>query len=177
MRVNIIQVPYDSGRRGERQGSGPARFFEAGLVDALKSDVHDLSTHGVDTPSDYPTEISTAFELNRALSRRVRAAVKENRFPLVLSGNCNACIGTLGGLASPKPGVIWFDAHGEFNTPETTLSGFLDGMPLAMATCRCWQALLKTVPGFEPVPDECIVLVGGVDLGDRPAHLDLLEQR
>ena len=60
--------------------------------------------------------------------------------------------------------MIWFDAHGEFNTPETTLSGFLDGMPLAMATGRCWKSLLKTIPGFEPVPDERIMLVGAVDL-------------
>ena len=44
------------------------------------------------------------------------------------------------------------------------MSGFLDGMPLAMATGRCWQSLLKTIPGFEPVPDERIVLVGAVDL-------------
>ena len=127
-------------------------------------DGHYLSTHCLDAVSDYTTEITTSFELNRALSNHVCVAVQENRFPLVLAGNCNACLGTLGGINSTTPGVVWFDAHGEFNTPETTLSGFLDGMPLAMAPGRCWQSLLQTIPGFEPVPDERIVLVGAVDL-------------
>jgi arginase len=163
MHVNIIQVPYDSGHREERQGRGPARFIEAGIVDALKSDGHYLSTHCLDAESNYTTEITTAFELNRALSSQVSVAVQEGRFPLVLSGNCNACLGTTAGIGKDN-GVIWFDAHGEFNTPETTLSGFLDGMPLAMATGRCWQALLKTIPNFEPVPDERVVLVGAIDL-------------
>ena len=90
--------------------------------------------------------------------------MESNCFPLVLAGNCNACLGTIGGIGSKNTGVIWFDAHGEFNTPETTLSGFLDGMPLAMATGRCWQALLKTIPGFTPVSDGRIVLVGAIDL-------------
>jgi len=61
-------------------------------------------------------------------------------------------------------GVVWFDAHGEFNTPETTQSGFLDGMPLAMATGRCWKAILKTIPGFVPVKESNVILVGARDL-------------
>ena len=59
---------------------------------------------------------------------------------------------------------MWFDAHGEFNTPETTLSGFLDGMPLAMATGRCWKAVLTTVPNFLPVQEANVVLIGARDL-------------
>ena len=67
--------------------------------------------------------------------------------------------------------MVWLDAHGEFNTPDTTLSGLLDGMPLALATGRCWKALLGTIPGFQPVPDEHILLIGARDLdqGERQA--------
>ena len=92
------------------------------------------------------SEIGTAFELNRLLSKEVKAAVGDGMFPMVLSGNCNSCLGTIAGINSGQLGVVWFDAHGEFNTPETTQSGFLDGMPLAMATGRCWKTILKTIP-------------------------------
>lgn len=164
MQINVLQVPYDSGHWEERQGNGPKRFIEKGLVRVLEADGHQVEVDRIDADTPYTTEITTAFELNRALSIKVKAAVGKGWFPLVLAGNCNACLGTLGGIGSTTPGVIWFDAHGEFNTPETTLSGFLDGMPLAMATGRCWQALLKTIPGFEPVPDERVVLAGAMDL-------------
>jgi arginase len=56
------------------------------------------------------------------------------------------------------------DAHGDFNTPQTTMSGFLDGMTLATATGRCWVELARTVEGFEPVPENTVVLLGARDL-------------
>jgi arginase len=164
MKIRVLQVPYDSGRREERQGNGPKRFIEKGLARVLEDDGHQVEVDRIDADTPYKTEITTAFELNRALSIKAKAAVAQGCFPLVLAGNCNACLGTLGGIGSTRQGVVWFDAHGEFNTPETTLSGFLDGMPLAMATGRCWRSLLKTIPGFEPVPDARIVLVGAIDL-------------
>ena len=54
--------------------------------------------------------------------------------------------------------MVWFDAHGEFNTPETTTTGFIDGMGLAIAVGRCWKAMAKSVPGFAPVPEENVVM-------------------
>ena len=66
-------------------------------------------------------------------------ATASGRFPLVLSDNCNATVRVITGLtgASPKEeeevGLIWFDGHADFNTPETTTSGFLDSMGLATA--------------------------------------------
>ena len=90
-------------------------------------------------------------------------------FPLLLAGNCNSAVGVAAGLASGGDGagpvgVVWLDAHGDFNTPETTTGGFLDGMALAMLTGRCWRALAATVPGFRPVPETHALLVGGRDL-------------
>jgi arginase len=102
--------------------------------------------------------------VNRLLAESVRLAVYNNRFPLVLAGNCNSCAGTIAGIDSKRLGIIWFDAHGDFNTPETTVTGFLDGMGLAMAAGRCWRSLLRTIPGFNPVPESCIVHVGSRDL-------------
>jgi arginase len=60
--------------------------------------------------------------------------------------------------------VLWFDAHGDFNTPETTTGGFLDGMALSVLTGSCWTALAASIPGFVPVPEDRVVLVGAGDL-------------
>jgi arginase len=67
-------------------------------------------------------------------------------------------------------GVIWLDAHADFNTPETTPSGFLDGMALAALTGRCWGPLTASITGFHPVSDAHVVLVGA-------RHIDPLEEQ
>ena len=57
-------------------------------------------------------------------------------------------------------GLIWFDGHADFNTPETTTSGFLDGMGLAIAVGHCWTQMVRTVPAFRAVREENVVLIG-----------------
>lgn len=164
MKIQIIMVPYDSGYKNLRQGCGPAHFIDHGLDQLLESDGHEIKITSIDAESKFTTEIGTAFELNRLLSNEVKTAVANGLFPVVLSGNCNSCLGTIAGIDTDNLGIVWFDAHGEFNTPETTLSGFLDGMPLAMATGRCWKALAKTIPGFLPVKESNVLLIGARDL-------------
>ncbi len=61
-------------------------------------------------------------------------------------------------------GIIWFDAYGDFTTPETSTRGFLDGMGLAVLAGTCWQPLASTVPGFRPVPAGRILHIGARDL-------------
>ena len=65
--------------------------------------------------------------------------------------------------------VLWFDAHGDFNTPETTTSGFLDGMALAAVTGRCWTGLTRAIPGFTPVPESNVTAIGVRDLDEGEA--------
>ena len=164
MNIQIILVPYDSGHKGVRSGRGPNHFIEHEIDQLLCECGHDVNIYQIDHNVSLPTEIGTGFELNRLLAECVRLAIRNNRFPLVLAGNCNSCVGTIAGVDSSRLGIVWFDAHGDFNTPETTVTGFLDGMGLAMATGRCWQALLKTVPGFVPVSENHVVHVGSRDL-------------
>jgi len=71
-------------------------------------------------------------------------------------------------------GIVWLDAHGDFNTPETTVTGFLDGMGLAMATGRCWQSLVRAIPGFSPIPEANVLHIGARDLD--PGEEMLLQQ-
>ena len=143
MKAQIIQVPYDSGHRSIRMGSGPEHFVQRGVEDALRHEGHDVYIHCVEAQSQFRAEIKTTFELYRSLAERVRLAYNNGFFPLVLSGNCNASLGTVTGIASnDKLGIIWFDGHGDLNTPETTESGFLDGMALATAAGLCMKSQL-----------------------------------
>ena len=167
MNIRIIKVPYDCGYKDIRQGLAPDYFIKNQLVQMLEEGGHLVNVSRIDAESKFTMEVGTAFELNRLLSREVRSAVSGGAFPLVLAGNCNSCLGNIAGINPAQLGVVWFDAHGEFNTPETTQSGFLDGMPLAAATGRCWKAVAKTIPGFEPVKEANVILVGARDLDDE----------
>jgi arginase len=101
------------------------------------------------------------MELNRRLARRVRQAAEDGTFPLVLAGDCNSCLGAAAGIGAAGLGVVWFDAHADFDDPEENTSGSFDVMGLAMLTGRGWRALRQTLPGLMPVP-ECNVILAAV---------------
>jgi arginase len=93
--------------------------------------------------------------------------------PPLLSGNCSGTVGMLAALHGPsrssagrRVGLVWLDAHADFNTPEIDPWGFLDGQSLAMTVGRCWQALTATVPAFTPLPERRVLLVGAHSLDD-----------
>lgn len=66
--------------------------------------------------------------------------------------------------------VFWFDGNADFNTPETTRSGFLDGMGLAMLNGRCWKNMLSGIPGFSAIPDDRLLLLGARDFDPDEAE-------
>ncbi|MBN2117012.1 MAG: arginase family protein [Anaerolineales bacterium] len=171
MNIQIIQVPYDSGHKGVRTGRGPGHFLQHGIDQVLRDCGHQVGSCRIESKAPLTTEIGTAFELNRLLARQVRSAIASRMFPIVLAGNCNSCLGTLAGIGQDPLGIVWFDAHGDFNTPETTLSGFFDGMGLAMAAGRCWRPLLGTIPGFSPVPEANVLHLGARDLDPEEERL------
>ena len=166
MKVQIIQVPYDSGHRSLRMGRGPEYLIEKGLVQALQGEGHEVSVETVESPTEFRAEVQTQFALYASVARHVAASQRNGKFPLVLSGNCGASVGVIAGSKNKSLGVIWFDAHGEFNTPETTTTGFLDGMGLAIATGYCWKRLAPSIPGFAPISGSNIALVGGRDFDE-----------
>jgi arginase len=155
-------------------GAGPERLLHAGLAEEIRAMGHQVHIEQIEPGDDGPpAEIRTAFELNRVLAGRVRSVVENGGFPVVLAGNCNTALGTLAGLGNQECGVLWFDSHGDFNTPETTTGGFLDGMALATVTGHCWRQLAAaSVPGFQPVPERNVVLLGTRDLD--PLERELL---
>ncbi|HKG90733.1 MAG TPA: arginase family protein [Gemmatimonadaceae bacterium] len=172
MKTRLIVVPYDSAHEETRMGRGPGALLQGGLVDGLRAAGHEVAVWRVEAPGEFRTEVGSAFALARLIAAQVRAASEAGELPLVLAGNCNSCLGTLAGLgASPPTGVLWLDAHGDFNTPDTTASGFFDGMALATATGRCWPAMTATIDGWSPVPDAHVVHAGARDLDDAEREL------
>jgi arginase len=163
--LQILAVPYDSGHRGIRMGAGPEALLRAGLEQSLKERGHTVHVKIAELPADsWQAEIQTAFDLMRLLAAGVREARAAGRLPIILAGNCNTAVGTIAGLGADSTGIAWFDAHGDFNTPDTTRSGFLDGTAVATITGRAWRQLALTVPGFQPLPDNRICLIGTRDL-------------
>lgn len=156
MEIQVILVPYDSGLKNFRMGNGPAYIANFGL---RKRGLGGIRTKEVSIDTSLPLEVGTTLQVARALASTVEDTIKRGRFPVVLAGGCMSSIGTLAGLGGP-PALIWLDAHGDFNTPDTTVSGFFDGMALATATGRCWRRLTASVPGFRPVPESHAILVG-----------------
>jgi arginase len=123
------------------------------------------ATERIAAPDPRDPEIVRVVEADRRLARCVRSAAGGGAFPLVLAGNCNSCLGTVAGLdpASAAIGVVWFDAHPDFDTPDRSL-GFFDGMGLAVLTGNGWELLRSTIPGFAPVAERDVVLIGVRDV-------------
>jgi len=168
--VHLLVVPYDSGHRGERMGAGPERLIQSGLERELTADDHRVTTTIIDLDEgSWTAEIATAFEL----MRRVAAAINDAKtsLPVVLAGNCITTIGALATYPPSRTGIVWFDAHADFNTPDTTTSGFLDGTALSAVTGGSWRQLALSVPGFRPMPEENVCVVGSRDLDPMEKRL------
>jgi arginase len=118
-------------------------------------------------------DLDAVVDVNRLIARAVREAVDQETLPVVLAGNCNSCIGTLAGLGGDRTGVVWLDAHGDFHTPESSLSGLLEGMALAAAVGLCHDDLRIRTGLHDPVAGRDVVMFGVRDLdpgeGDRLA--------
>lgn len=110
--------------------------------------------------------------LHRQISTFVSESVRRGNRPVSVAGDCCSAIAVLAGLqqAGVDPVVIWLDAHGDFNTAETTVTGFLGGMPLAMMTGRGDQSLMRGA-SCRHVSDEDVLLTDARDLDPAEAGL------
>ncbi len=155
MSARVLLVPYDSGRFNERMGRGPRHLLESAIRPLLDRLGHRFSVEEITLNEPFTAEIRAAFRLCAIVSERVRACLAEGSFPIVLSGNCITAVGTISGC--DEANVLWFDAHGEATTPDTTTSGFLDGMGISVLTGQCWKTLASSIPGFEPMPGDAFL--------------------
>jgi Arginase/agmatinase/formimionoglutamate hydrolase, arginase family len=165
--IRLLVVPYEVGAIRMGVGRGPERLLEAGAEEALGSHGSRVSLDVLELEEDRrdrsgASEARAGFDLIRLVADRVRKAVEDGAFPVLLSGSCFAGVGVVTGMDERFPGVVWFDAHGDFNTPESTVDGYFDGMPLAILTGDAWPTMVNGV-GARMVPETAVVLAGARD--------------
>jgi arginase len=103
--------------------------------------------------------------LQSAVAGTVAREVASGACPIVMSGDCNTSAGIMAGLqrAGADPAIVWFDAHGDVQTLETTTSGYLGGLALRLLTAYRPELITARL-GLRPVPEDRIVLAGARDL-------------
>lgn len=184
MIVHLLGVPMDlgSGRRGVDMGPSAIRI--AGIADRLTElgnkvvDEGDIVIKNMeelkvgDERARYLTEIARAAAI---LARKIERIMGLGHFPLVLGGDHSIAVGTVSGIAahaqrqSQRVGLLWIDAHGDINTPDTSPSGNIHGMPLA-ALLGFGAAELTGVAGPTPKVDPANVALVGIrslDAGEK----------
>lgn len=170
--LRLLTLPYHLGRERVGMGKGPDRFVDARVLERARTRVLEAELEETRRPDEFSHEIAATFSALRAHAKRVRMTLDEGGFPLTLGGNCSTTVATVAALGDQdRLGVVWFDAHGDGNTPETTVSGFLDGMSLAILAGWCWQGLAHTVPGFRPVPEPHLMLTAVRDIDSDEQRL------
>ena len=118
----------------------------------------ELDAEWVDIAPDFDRADDPVVAVNRALAKAIQS--HEDKIPVVFANDCTSCLGMVKGLEAKTPLILWYDSHGDFNTPETTPSGFLGGMPLAALVGRGNQHLMR---GLELAPiAEADVIVSDV---------------
>src|SRR5947209_6059938 len=170
MKIEILTSPCSKGTL-VGNGGGPAAVLHAGLLAALQADGHDVAGPRAATlrsGASAGDEMAVIEEAGASLAQLVREARSRGAFCLVLEGDCTAAPAVIAGLeADGRVGLLWIDSHGDFNTPETTPSGMLGGMPVAVATGRCHPAWQEAVGLQTPLAEGDVVLAGIRDLDPR----------
>ncbi|MGV9863391.1 arginase family protein [Rhodococcus koreensis] len=139
-------------------GAQPDDIRRIWIDDADEADERD---HGGDVrlfpPGD--TAVRTLVQ-NMRLAKAVNAEVGRGRFPVASVGNCMYSLGMIGGIDDPDIGMVWFDAHADAATPETTSNGLFDGYPLRTISGEILERWRERIPGFHVIPEERIIQVG-----------------
>jgi len=178
--VAIIGAALDlgAGRRGVDMGPSAIRY--ADLDDRLRElgiacedwgNVETAVAEATASGSAQARFLAQIKETCERIARAVAKAVEEGRTPIVLGGDHSIALGTLGGLASVfgPGGVLWLDAHGDLNTPATSPTGNVHGMPLGAALGRDLESFASDAWPLPAVLPEHVVLVGvrSLDDGER----------
>jgi arginase len=156
--VSLIQVPYMLGDPGHPAAEGPRRYLEGGAEDVFAARGHRVAVELVERDGAGPIAVS------KALAPVVGRSVAAGRLSLVLAGSCDAALGLLAGFDHSRCGVVWIDAHADFNTPESSVSGFFPGMTAAVVAGHCNGELWAQAGDATPVAEERIAMLGTREL-------------
>ncbi|WP_440604623.1 arginase [Bacillus sp. GB_SG_008] len=174
--VSIVGVPMDLGqtRRGVDMGASAIRY--AGVVERIQNigyNVEDLGDICIErefqiNENEKLKNLEQVVKVCNELASKVDTIIEKKSFPLVLGGDHSIAIGTLAGIAKhyKNLGVIWYDAHGDLNTEETSPSGNIHGMSLAASLGHGHSSLVNLYGEYPKVKKENVVIIGARSLDD-----------
>lgn len=184
MEISILTLPYNAQGKGKGGAAGPDALLQSGLLEELCSQGHLVQVGSVElTPAEEASyggwqRVGIA---NGHLADLAAEARLHDRFVVGLLSDCNGVLGMLGGLqrsdhpAWPRRvGLVWIDAHGDYNTPETSPSGMLGGMPVAVASGKALTRLRQASQIRVPLQSPDIIMAGLRDLD--PPEREQIEQ-
>jgi arginase len=150
----IIEVPAMAGDPSHAAANGPA-VLTAALADAGCR----LASRRVSVPSFGGDVRAASIEVSRRVADRAQAVVVRGHRPVVLAGSCDVAPGVLAGIRDARCGVVWIDAHADFNTPRSSATGFWPGMTLAVIVGDCGEEVWSALD-WQPVVPELVALFG-----------------
>lgn len=164
--VRVLGIPMDLGQLQRGVDMGPSAIRYAGLTVRLSRLGYRVEDSGnlhvpahVSVPE--PLLVPTIQRICEAAYVQAEQAIAAERIPLFLGGDHSVSIGTIGGVTHHRPtGVLWIDAHGDFNTPETSITGNVHGMPLAVLRGRGDSRLVDVGRPGPKVPASDVVIIG-----------------
>ena len=177
--IHILGVPMDLGQGRRGVDMGPSAIRYAGIGDRLKDLGYKVIDDGdltIKTPEEqrikdpHAKYLPEIVRVCSVLSRKVEKIAHHGQFPLVLGGDHSIAIGTIAGISAnaqkrkKKLGVFWIDAHGDFNTPQSSPSGNIHGMPLAVCVGLGARQLLSVGGNFTKVDPKNVAIIGLRDL-------------
>ncbi|MBI3548405.1 MAG: arginase [Elusimicrobia bacterium] len=180
-KVALIGVPLELGASKRGSAGGPAAIRRTDLEKRLEElgvevqDRGDVSIPDSEPGSGKMKHAAAIEKVCKALAKETYAALKRGRVPVVLGGDHSLAMGSISGVAKKMresrkiPGVVWVDAHTDINTPRTSTSGNVHGMPLAHLL-GLGSAMFNRLAGFSPALDArrvCLVGIRDVDDGEK----------
>src|SRR5579871_2529955 len=180
MNISLICVPYQLDVARWAYALGPQAFLDRGLESVCRKFGHKIqNTTWIELPRAERTRdiVTNLARIAKRTSLAVADALRDpNGLAVVLEGDCSHAVGVAGGIARAgmTPGIAWFDAHGDLHTYATTTTGYVGGMPFAVALgwdCADWQSEAGLA---QPVRPEAAALIGASDLD--PEEITALER-
>jgi arginase len=185
-KLRIIGIPMDLGQSRRGVDMGPSALRVAGLQSRIKQlgyQVEDIGNVRVKQPEEQPYGEKRAKYLHeiaetcKGLADMVEKTLAEGTFPLVLGGDHSIAVGSVGGVSAhfrkqgKRVGCIWLDAHGDMNTPESSPSGNVHGMPLASLIGYGAPELTELTGEKPAVPPRNVCIVGARDLDSKERRI------
>jgi arginase len=181
LRIGIVKHPYN-GHLGVKEIDPHASAMEIGIREKLELWECKVVDYKVSflTPQEeksYGARYRMALSSNNGADQ-VASMIKTGLYPIGFLSNCVNLMGMLAGHQRSgsnwkplKVGLLWFDAHGDFNTPETSLSGMIGGMPVAISTGLCLHHLRQTIGLDPPLPMSYVTMLGVRDVDPMEQYL------